>query len=174
MGEVNDVHRKRSCYGTQTKGNHPRTTFLRNPRESLAKYETEQRRLPEDLRKCITEGIDDPQLFFKMWSEAAGYVSIPFFNGEHIDFHPTSMRYMVYQETNEALEQLDTVCWFKPSQAWSESEKEDLKKVMHEILDATGSMMSLVAVLCDQYGISMKEVFKYWKVSLRARKYIKA
>ncbi|MFP3514400.1 XRE family transcriptional regulator, partial [Peribacillus sp. SIMBA_075] len=78
-------------------------------------------------------------------------------NGEQIDHHPTSMRYMVYQETNKALEQLDTVCWFKASQTWSESEKEDLKKVMHEILDATGSMMSLVAVLCDQYGISMKE-----------------
>lgn len=80
---------------------------------------------------------------------------------------------MVYQETNKALEQLDTVCWSKPSQTWSEREKEDLKKVMHEILDATGSMMSLVAVLCDQYGFSMKEIFKYWKVSLRARKYIK-
>ncbi|PHC64017.1 helix-turn-helix domain-containing protein [Bacillus toyonensis] len=143
-------------------------------RESLAKYETEKRKLPEDLRKCITEGIDDPQLFFKMWSEATGYVSIPFFNGELIDLHPASMRYMVQQETNEALKQLDTVCWFKASQTWSESEKEELKKVMHEILDATGSMMSLVAVLCDQYGISMKDVFKYWKVSLRARKYIKA
>ncbi|QWH66199.1 XRE family transcriptional regulator [Bacillus wiedmannii] len=143
-------------------------------RESIAKYETEKRKLPEDLRKCITEGIDDPQLFFKMWSEATGYVSIPFFNGELIDLHPASMRYMVHQETNEVLEQLNTVCWFKPSQTWSESEKEELKKVMHEILDATGSMMSLVAVLCDQYGISMKEVFKYWKVSLRARKYIKA
>lgn len=58
-----------------------------------------------------------------MWSEAAGDVSIPFFNGEHIDHHPTSMRYMVYQETNKALEQLDTVCWSKPSQTWSEREK---------------------------------------------------
>ncbi|MRC99846.1 XRE family transcriptional regulator, partial [Bacillus thuringiensis] len=88
--------------------------------------------------------------------EATGNVSIPFFNGEHIDIHPTSMRYMVNQEINEALKQLDTVCWFKPSQTWSESDKEDLKKVMHVVLDATGSMMSLVAVLCDQYGISMK------------------
>ncbi len=33
-------------------------------RESLAKYETEQRRLPEDLRKCITEGIDDATVVF--------------------------------------------------------------------------------------------------------------
>ncbi|MGE7874819.1 helix-turn-helix domain-containing protein [Bacillus paramycoides] len=140
-------------------------------RESLAKYETEKRRIPKDLRKCITEGIDDPQLFFKMWSEAAGHVSIPFFNGEYIDLHPTSMRYMVQQETNEALKQLDTLCWFKPSQAWSEQEKESMKKAMHEILDATGSMMSLVAVLCDQYGFSMTDIFKYWKVSLRARKY---
>ncbi|WP_242238002.1 helix-turn-helix domain-containing protein [Bacillus cereus group sp. BfR-BA-01316] len=140
-------------------------------RESLAKYETEKRRIPKDLRKCITEGIDDPQLFFKMWSEAAGHVSIPFFNGEYIDLHPTSMRYMVQQETNEALKQLDTLCWFKPSQVWSEQEKESMKKAMHEILDATGSMMSLVAVLCDQYGFSMTDIFKYWKVSLRARKY---
>ncbi|HDX9652513.1 TPA: helix-turn-helix domain-containing protein [Bacillus wiedmannii] len=141
-------------------------------RESLAKYETEKRRLPKDLRKCITEEIDDPQLFFKMWSEATGYVSIPFFNGEFIDLHPTSMRYLVQQETNEALKQLDTVCWFKPSHVWSESEKEEMKKVIHEMLDATGSMMSLVAVLCDQYEFSMKDIFKYWKVSLRARNYI--
>ncbi|PGW38357.1 transcriptional regulator [Bacillus cereus] len=140
-------------------------------RESLAKYETEKRRIPKDLRKCITEGIDDPQLFFKMWSEAAGHVSIPFFNGEYIDLHPTSMRYMVQHETNEALKQLDTLCWFKPSQVWSEHEKESMKKAMHEILNATGSMMSLVAVLCDQYGFSMTDIFKYWKVSLRARKY---
>lgn len=84
-----------------------------------------------------------------MWNEATGHVSIPFFNGEYIDLHPTSMRYnMVQQETNEALKQLDTLCWFKPSQAWSEQEKESMKKAMHEILDATGSMMSLVAVLC--------------------------
>ncbi|HFK1514995.1 TPA: XRE family transcriptional regulator [Bacillus cereus] len=140
-------------------------------RESLAKYETEKRKLPEDLRKCITEGIDDPQLFFKMWSEATGYVSIPFFNGELIDLHPASMRFMVQQETNEALKQLDTVCWFKASQARSETEMEDMKKVMYEILDAAGSMMSLIAVLCDQYDISMKEIFKYWQVSLKVRKY---
>lgn len=51
-----------------------------------------------------------------MRSEATGDVSIPFFNGEHIDHYPTSMRYMVHQETNKALEQLDTVCWSKLSQ----------------------------------------------------------
>jgi DNA-binding XRE family transcriptional regulator len=140
-------------------------------RESLAKYETNSRHLPKDLHKHISEALDDPQFFFHIWQEAAGAVSIPFLNGEFVDHHPTSMKYMVQKETAEALEQLETVCWFKPPQALSENEKQEMKKVMHEILDAAASMINLVAVLCDQYDFSMKDVFKYWKMSLRARRY---
>ncbi|WP_018764088.1 helix-turn-helix domain-containing protein [Bacillus sp. 105MF] len=140
-------------------------------RESLAKYETENRILPKDMQKHLSEALDDPQFFFQVWGEAAGTVSIPYLDGEYIDQHPTSMKYMVQKETAEALEQLETVCWFKPPQALSDLEKQEMNKVMHEILDAAASMTNLVAVLCERHDFSMKEVFKYWRLSLRARRY---
>jgi DNA-binding XRE family transcriptional regulator len=140
-------------------------------RESLAKYETESRSLPRDLCKPISEAMDDPQFFFHMWNEAAGTVSIPLLNGEYVDQHPSSMMNMVQKETSEALEHLDNICWFKPARAWSDREKDEMQQAMNEVLDATASMMNLVAILCEKYGFSMNDVFKYWKVSLRARKY---
>lgn len=147
------------------------TTEVPVSRESLAKYETSKRQLPQDMRKHVSEALDDPQLFFAMWKEAAGHVSIPFLNGEFVDHHPTAMRHLVQKETAEALQHLDGMSWYKPPVAWSESEREEMKTVMYEMLDAAASMMNLVAVLCDQCDMSMKDTFKYWKVSLKARRY---
>ncbi|MEC1744154.1 helix-turn-helix domain-containing protein [Schinkia azotoformans] len=142
-------------------------------RESLAKYETGTRRLQDDLRKPISENVDDEELYFAMWSEATGHVSIPFFDGDYIDQHPTSMRYMVQRETNEALDKIEQVCWVKPIHMKNGNEREDMKRTIHELLDAAASMVNLVAILCREYDFSMKEVFKAWRVSVKARRWNK-
>ncbi|GGE58385.1 helix-turn-helix transcriptional regulator [Priestia taiwanensis] len=166
IGREIAMARKRKGYTQETL-----SVGIPTSRESLAKYETESRVLPKDLHKHISEKMDDPQLFFHIWREAAGTVSIPLLNGEHVDHHPSSMMYMVQKETGEALEHLESICWFKPANAWSDREKDEMKQAMHEVLDATASMMNLVAILCDRYGFSMNDIFKYWQVSLKARKY---
>nr|WP_309099097.1 helix-turn-helix transcriptional regulator [Fredinandcohnia onubensis] len=139
-------------------------------RESLAKYETGDRKFPFDLRKMVAERLDDEEFYFTAWNESAGEVSIPYFDGDHVDHHPASLKHLVQSETNEALEQLERACWFKPIHSSSETEKQEMKRVIHELLDAAASMINLVAVICREYDFSMKDIFKEWRMTLKIRR----
>ncbi|WP_394514109.1 helix-turn-helix domain-containing protein [Priestia aryabhattai] len=140
-------------------------------RETIAKYEINQRKFQKDLYQQISHSVDDPEYYFATWYEATGYVSIPYFNGDYIDRHPASMKYMVHQETNQALNQMERVCWAKPISIQNEAEREEAKRVIHEILDAAASMINLVAVLCKEYDFSMKSIYKIWWSSIKTRRW---
>lgn len=140
-------------------------------REAIAKYETGNRSMPKELYPKITQSIDDPELYFDSWGATTGYVSIPYFDGEHIDRHPTSMVYMTKRETDEAFEHLNQICWAKPAKVFSESDKELLKKSLLETLDASATMINMVAAICSEHQISMKALFQSWHVSLKSRKF---
>ncbi|UII56681.1 helix-turn-helix domain-containing protein [Cytobacillus spongiae] len=140
-------------------------------RESIAKYETGARKLPREMYSTVTQKIDDPEFYFETWGETTGYVSIPYFDGEHIDRHPASMLILVRSETQEALDHLKQVTWSKPIEAYSDDDREQLRKALLETLDAAASMVNLVATICKKHRFSMKDLFLTWQVSLKARRY---
>ena len=139
-------------------------------RESIAKYELGSRKYPEDMRPIIAQQLDDVEFYFATWNDASGIVSIPFFNGDYIDHHPASMAFLVQKETDEAMKQMTNACWIKPVHTRTDTEKEDMKKVIFETLDAAASMINLVAVICREYGFSMKKIFSEWRLTLKARR----
>jgi transcriptional regulator with XRE-family HTH domain len=139
-------------------------------RESIAKYETGRQGFPKDLRSITAEAIDDEEYYFVRWNESAGDVSIPYLNGEFIEHHPTSMMLLVKRESTEAMDHLERACWFKPVQAQTESEREEMKRVVFEVLDAAASMINLVALITKEYGFSMVQIFKQWRLTLKARR----
>lgn len=149
------------------------STMINYSRESVAKYETGNRKVPKHLYSTVTQTIDDPEFYFETWGETTGYVSIPFFNGDHVDHHPASMRHLVQAETNEALAHIEQVCWHKPVHSRTAEEREEIKSAILEVLDAAASMINLVAILCREYNFSMKDIFRAWQVTLKARKYKK-
>lgn len=146
------------------------STEVNYSREAIAKYETGNRKMPKELYPKVTQSIDDPELYFDTWEETTGYVSIPFFNGENVDRHPASLLYMTKKETDEAIEQLQHVCWAKPARAFNDSDREELFRSLLETLDASASMINMVAATCENHHISMKDLFRTWHVSLKARK----
>lgn len=147
------------------------STQVNYSREAIAKYETGNRTMPKELYPKITQSIDDPETYFDTWEETTGYVSIPYFDGEHVDRHPSSMLFMTKNETEEAFEHLKQVCWSKPANAFNEKDRENLIRSLLETLDASAAMVNTVAALCSEHDISMKSIFQSWHVSLKARKF---
>lgn len=139
-------------------------------REAQSKYETGARRFPEDLRSKVVQKLDDPDLYIEMAVEATGGVAIPILNGDYIDRHRAAMKDLVQYETNEALEKLAQTSLIKPVQFATEQDKEEMKRVIKELLDAVCSMINMIAVLCREYGFSMKEIYRSWFVTLKARR----
>ncbi|MCP3026643.1 XRE family transcriptional regulator [Halobacillus sp. A5] len=142
-------------------------------RETISKVETGDRKYQPEMRKAFSESLDDPEFYFHSWEEATGYVHMPYLNGDHIQHDSIHMRFFVEKETKEALEHLDHVKWYKPIASNSEQEKEEVKRVIKEILDSAASQVNLVAALCKEYDFSMKKLFKEWLVSLKARRFKK-
>lgn len=139
--------------------------------ESISKYENGSRRFPKNMHKPVAEALDDEQFYFEAWEETTGFVSIPYFDGAYIDRKASSMVYLVKSETNEALLHVEQMTWFKPANQRDEAEKEAVERMILELLDAAASMVNLVAELCKENHLSMKAVFRTWRVSLKARKY---
>jgi len=137
-------------------------------KESIAKYESGTRKIPNDMYEHLSKAIDDTQLYFESWEATTGHVSIPFLDGPVILRQAAAMVHLVKKEAIEAIEQVEKTCWYTPPDHRS---KEDLEALNRELLDSAASMMNLVAVLCEENGLSMKDTFQKWRVSLKARKY---
>lgn len=148
-------------------------TEVNYSREAIAKYESGARKMPKELYQQVTQSVDDPQFYFETWEAVGGVVSIPYFDGDYIDQHPSSMNYLVHTETTEALKHLESVSWVKPAHMHNDSEREEMRKVLYEVLDAAASMINLVACLCKEYQFSMKDIFRAWQVSMKIRKFNK-
>lgn len=142
-------------------------------KEAIGKAELGTRNLPKELYPKLAGAIDDPQTYFGVWEETTGFVSIPYLDGAGIVHQSAAMVHFVRTETVEAIEHVEKTCWFKPSDQRSELEKEEVQRVIMELLDAATSMLNLVAALCKENGFSMKAVFRQWRVSLKAKKYEK-
>ena len=142
-------------------------------REAISKFETGDREIPKEVIPKIAHSIDDPMLYFQTWKESSGFVSIPYFNGDFIDQHPTSMMYLVQKETAEALESIESAVWSKPAKMFTQEEKDHMKQVLKENLDAAASMINLVACICNEHNFSMRDLFREWNVSLKIRKFNK-
>lgn len=69
------------------------------------------------------------------------------------------------------MKSMEKTCWFKPADQYSELEKEEIQKIMKELLDAAASIMNLVAALCKEHRFSMKTIFRQWRASVKARHY---
>lgn len=137
---------------------------------AVGKWEKESRRMPKHMFSQVAETIDDVEFYFETWNEAAGEVAIPFLNGDHVDQHPSSMAFLVKKETNEALDQINRVCWVKPIHTRTDTEREEMQRLIFELLDAAASTINLVAVVCREYRFSMRKIFQQWRMTLKARR----
>lgn len=139
-------------------------------RESISKYETGERPIPDDMYSPLLNSIDDPETYFHGWKETSGYVSIPYFDGEYINHQSLNMLHLVKKESEEAFTHLRNIPWEKPAQALTDIEREEAVQSMKEILDAAASMINLVAAFCKEYKFSMLDIFRAWHVSLKSRR----
>jgi transcriptional regulator with XRE-family HTH domain len=141
--------------------------------KTVSAWVTENRRIPKEVRSKISQKVDHPYVYLEMQLEATGGVGIPVLNGDFIDTHPAAMKDLVQIETNEALDNLEKASMIKPIHLRTEEERQEMRKVVMELLDAIASMTNLVAVICKEYKFSMKELFGSWRATLKARRWNK-
>ena len=93
-------------------------------------------------------------------------------DGENVDLHRSSVKAKTLEELEEAIEALkgfDTVN--KPGHITDQQREEIIEGLMMQLLGAENAIETLVAVLCEEYGISPSEVYERFNRRMQDKGY---
>lgn len=140
--------------------------------KTISAVESGKRSAGIDILENIVRSLDYPRLYMEALEEMTGGVySSPWLDGEGVDLYRTSVWAKTIEELHEAqisLEQTKLI-----NKRTDEIIKMQIVESMLQALDARVAIDHYVAVICDEYGYSVKELFETHRKKLESRGYIK-
>jgi len=125
------------------------------------------RKLQKDIAKASLTTYDSPMYAMELLYEFSDGYTSPVLKGKAIEHHRLALEEFANEQMEEAQRILKEVSFIKPPGETTEQEKERIKEVIYELLDAETAISNLKAVLVDEYNISLKKCIKerkpYWK-----------
>lgn len=144
--------------------------------KTVSAIKTGRRNAAKDVLSTWAEKLDNPRIYMEMVKEAGGGVyGSTWLDGENVDLHRTSVFVKTGEELKEALQALAMTERFvinNPNQT-SEDEKKQIKEALMQCLDARVAIDTLIAVKCEAYGLSVRDLFQEHQHKLEQRGYIK-
>ncbi|GIO84586.1 hypothetical protein J25TS5_15180 [Paenibacillus faecis] len=124
----------------------------------------------EVMRSAVTH-YDDAQLYMAAAGEVTGGAFAPWLN--NVDLHRAAVLMKSVEELKEVLHASGTAPITKTNEQITESERQQIKRLLMETLEAITALMHLAAVLCREYSFSWFGSWKEHRADLKAKKYMK-
>jgi len=125
------------------------------------------RRMHADIAKESLEIYDSPEYALDILYEFSDGYTAPRLTGRAIEKHRLALEEFTIQQVREVIRILEEVSLVKPPGETTAEERERIKEIIYELLDAEAAIANLKAILADEYQISMKECIRarkpYWK-----------
>lgn len=151
-----------------------RTIYLSD--KTISAYEAGRRRVPKHTAPRLALELDDPRLYMEMTEELCGGVMAPIYlDGENVDLHRASVRDKCVEELSEGIEALAkarAMVNARSGDQLNDIDRQQLKKALHELVEAQTAIGMMIAVICETYGFSVAEVYKQHRQELAAKGYI--
>lgn len=139
-------------------------------RETVSKYETGRSQVPPDISRALMRKYDNPKFAMTVRSEYTG-TGPRWLDGPNVDLHRSSVKEKTVEELQEALNALLSTSFSKPLKLLAHFDIRDLRETLKEILEAITAGEMLVAVVCQEAGISYKDLWKEHYSDLEAAGY---
>ena len=149
-----------------------RVGFISN--KMISAIECGRRTAGPDVLERLATTLDDPRLYMEAAAEVTGGVyCTPWLDGEGVDLHRTSVWAKTCEELREAIKAvMDADVVNAPSRA-DEDHRQAVHNSMIQVLDARVAIDHYVAVMCEEYGYSIREVYEAHRLKLESRGYIR-
>lgn len=142
---------------------------------TLSAIEHGQQRPAIDVARRAVRELDDPDVYLAAAQDMTGGVMVPaMLDGPKVDLHRASVRDKVMEELSEAIEALAKareLANAKTAEDLSEEGRQQVRRALHELIEAQTACAVAVAVLCRQYDISPADVYREHLQELRAKGY---
>jgi transcriptional regulator with XRE-family HTH domain len=144
---------------------------------TLSAIEHGQQRPAQDVARRAARELDDPELYLAVAQEMTGGVMVPaVLDGPKVDLHRASVKEKTVEELSEAIEALAKareLANARTAEDLTEQGREQVRKALHELVEAQTACAVAVAVLCRQYGISPAQVYREHLEELRQKGYVR-
>ncbi len=138
---------------------------------TLSKVAGGTRAATPDLMRSTNELLDDGQLAIAAAGEVTGGAFAPWL--DNVDLHRASVLFKTVEEIKEVIVASEQAAIFKTADQISEDEREQIRLLIKETIEAITALTHLVAVLCREYTFSWLGVWKEHRADMRIKKYMK-
>lgn len=140
----------------------------------ISAVETGRRSLTKEASKIICKKLNNPRVYFEMASEITGDVfSLNWLDGAAVDLHRAAVREKIIEELSEAVQAITIVKTYKNPKICSGKDIEDVTKSIQEAIDVYNASAIYVSVMCTEFNLDIKEMFRLQKEKLINRGYLK-
>ncbi|MGI2329692.1 hypothetical protein [Planococcus sp. YIM B11945] len=119
-----------------------------------------RRTMQADIARESIDIYDHPAYSMDILYEFSGGLTSPVLRGKNIEQHRLAFSANAQREIEEGLEKIKEVCLAKPPSSLDRDEKESVKSLMDELLDARIHTDNLLMQLQLEYKISIKDRIK--------------
>jgi transcriptional regulator with XRE-family HTH domain len=138
----------------------------------VSMIERGERKLAKEAAPLIADKLDHPALYFELQREVTGGVGPAWLNGPNVDLHRSAVREKAKEEFTEAIDAIDRFATCKPPAAETEQERKKRWDHLLQVLDAIEAGYMYIAIQCEEYGFSMKQLSKAHYDKLRGKRYV--
>ncbi|MHA2856885.1 XRE family transcriptional regulator [Paenibacillus lautus] len=129
------------------------------------------RKASEPVMRAAAQHYDDGQLYIAAAGEVTGGAFAPWLN--NVDLHRASVLFKTVEEMKEVLALTNEVPISKTADQLTESDRQIMKRLLMETVEAITALTHFAAVLCKEYSFSWLATWKEHRADLKAKKYMK-
>ncbi|MEK3762631.1 XRE family transcriptional regulator [Paenibacillus sp. FSL H7-0756] len=129
------------------------------------------RKASKPVMRAAVEHYDDGQLFLAAAAEVTGGASAPWL--DNVDLHRASVLIKTLEEMREVLDASGLAPISKTNEQINDTERQQIKRLLMETVEAITALTHLAAVLCKEYSFSWLGTWKEHRAELKAKKYMK-
>jgi hypothetical protein len=129
------------------------------------------RKASEPVMRAAAQHYDDGQLYIAAAGEVTGGAFAPWLN--NVDLHRASVLIKSIEEVKEVLAISDQVPISKTNDQINDSERQEIKRLLMETVEAITALTHLAAVLCKEYSFSWLATWKEHRSVMKSKKYMK-
>jgi len=128
------------------------------------------RRPSKEIMRETARHYDDGQLYIAAAGEVTGGAFAPWL--DNVDLHRASVLFKTVEEMKEVLTASGEAPISKTNDQISEEERQQIKLLLMETVEAITALTHLAAVLCKEYSFSWLGTWKEHRAELKTKKYM--
>lgn len=140
----------------------------------ISDIEHGRRKGSKEIRATLARALDYAKLYMEAAEEVTGGVyCTPWLDGDGVDLHRTSVWAKTCEELNEAIKAVSSADVINAPSKADEAHRQLVWDSLMQVLDARVAIDHYVAVICEEYGYSILDVYQEHRRKLESRGYVK-